>query len=374
VLAGCAWAAPFTVDVTGLLREGQNELTIEVTNLPANRIAQMDRDGVAWRRFGDVNILDIVGGKTSQGGVRYNDWQLVPSGLNGTPVRLVPLRRLSTELQMRFATFEQVGDNFYPVYVLTTPSGQQPATLTVTKADGTPYTDFALSDGRLMLMAYSDGLVCLHATDADGQACETYVQAPGAYEQRYAIDFTSPNPPACGWMDMPSQSVIKGFEGTGKLTWHRALANGKEVTTLYDGLTFSSERPNYYFFYPGYGMTANNNFTVTFDAQPYDLCLLSKLVGEGQTVYAAEDSLMDVTSCPVDGQQIALSMGGTATFTIYRSLQVYRPLMELSAIRLPETAASQTAGHAAYYTLQGQRVAVPRKGIYLRAGRKVVVR
>lgn len=375
-MAGCAWAAPFAVDATGLLREGENELSIEVTNLPANRIAQMDRDGAVWRRFGDVNILDIVGGKTSQSGVRYNDWQLVPSGLNGTPVQLVPLRRLSTELQARFATFDRQGDDFYPVFVLTTPSGQQPAQVTITQDDGSPYNGYTYAEGRLMLTGYSQGLVVVRATDADGQLCETYLQAPGAYEQRYAVDFTSPNPPACGWMDMPSQSTIKGFGGTGALTWHRALANGKLVTTMYDGLTFSSERSCYYFFYPGYGMTASNDFTLSFEARPYELCLLSKLVGEGETVYAAQDSLVDMTTCPAEAQQIALSLGGTSSMTIYRSLQVYRPRHELSAISQPEVsvAASRRSDATVCYTLHGQRVAIPRKGIYVRQGRKVVVR
>ncbi len=376
-LAGCAWAAPFTIDVGHLLRAGANELRIEVTNLPANRIAQMDRDGVEWRRFGDVNILDIVDGKTSQAGVNYRGWEPVPSGLgDGTPVRLIPLRRLSSELQTRFACFEQSGEAYYPVYRLTTPSGQAPATLTISQSDGTSYTDYALTaDGLLMLRGSSDGLVTLHATDQDGLESETFMQAPGAYEQRYALDFTAATPPPCGWMDMPSQNTIKGFDGTGKLTWHRALANGREVTTLYDGLTLQSERPNYYFFYPGYGMTASVDFTLFFAAQPGDLCLLSKLVGEGATVYAAEDSITDVVSCPPDAQQISLSLGGTASFSIYRSLQVYRPLHLPSAITLPESTSAAPGRHTdAYHTLHGQRVAVPRKGIYLRGGRKTVVR
>lgn len=40
---GCAWAAPFILNTNGTLRKGRNEIRIEVTNLPANRIADMDR-------------------------------------------------------------------------------------------------------------------------------------------------------------------------------------------------------------------------------------------------------------------------------------------------------------------------------------------
>ena len=39
--AGCAWSAPFIIDLGNLVKEGENTLKIEVTNLPANRIRQM---------------------------------------------------------------------------------------------------------------------------------------------------------------------------------------------------------------------------------------------------------------------------------------------------------------------------------------------
>ena len=50
---GCAWAVPYTLDLGERVKEGANTLRVEVTNLPANRISQMDRDGVAWRIFED---------------------------------------------------------------------------------------------------------------------------------------------------------------------------------------------------------------------------------------------------------------------------------------------------------------------------------
>lgn len=79
---GCAWAVPFILDCKDALKAGNNEIRIEVTNLPANRIAWMDRQGIGWRRFKEINIVDINYKKT-----RYDQWTPVPSGLN-SEVRL----------------------------------------------------------------------------------------------------------------------------------------------------------------------------------------------------------------------------------------------------------------------------------------------
>lgn len=74
---GCAWAVPFVLDCKDALKKGKNEIRIEVTNLPANRIAWMDRQGVEWRKFKEINVVDINYKKTS-----YSNWAPVPSGLN----------------------------------------------------------------------------------------------------------------------------------------------------------------------------------------------------------------------------------------------------------------------------------------------------
>ncbi|MDE6534148.1 MAG: glycosyl hydrolase family 2 [Muribaculaceae bacterium] len=76
---GTVWAAPFTIDFNDCLKAGDNEIRIEVTNLPANRIAAMDRRGVPWRKFKEINIVDINYRKTD-----YSDWETLPSGLNST--------------------------------------------------------------------------------------------------------------------------------------------------------------------------------------------------------------------------------------------------------------------------------------------------
>ena len=74
---GCAWCVPFTLDFDDLLHEGENTIRIEVTNLPANRIAAYDRRGVKWRKFNEINVVDINYKRTT-----YGDWAPVPSGLN----------------------------------------------------------------------------------------------------------------------------------------------------------------------------------------------------------------------------------------------------------------------------------------------------
>ena len=79
---GCAWAVPFVLDCRDALQKGKNELRIEVTNLPANRIADLDRKGVKWRKMNEINVVDINYKKTT-----YEGWTPVKSGLN-SEVRL----------------------------------------------------------------------------------------------------------------------------------------------------------------------------------------------------------------------------------------------------------------------------------------------
>ena len=83
---GCAWAVPFVLDCRNTLKKGNNELRVEVTNLPANRIADMDRRGIPWRKMKEINVVDINYKKTT-----YDNWQLVPCGLN-SEVKLITTR------------------------------------------------------------------------------------------------------------------------------------------------------------------------------------------------------------------------------------------------------------------------------------------
>lgn len=86
------WCAPFRVRVGEYLHEGENRLEIEVTNLAANRIADMDRRGVIWKKFHDANIARLG----QRGVLDASDWPLRDSGLLG-PVRLSPKRMVDPE-------------------------------------------------------------------------------------------------------------------------------------------------------------------------------------------------------------------------------------------------------------------------------------
>ena len=78
VYVGCAWAVPFILDCKNALKKGKNTIRIEVTNLPANRIADLDRKGVKWRKMKEINVVDLNYKRTT-----YEKWKPVESGLNG---------------------------------------------------------------------------------------------------------------------------------------------------------------------------------------------------------------------------------------------------------------------------------------------------
>ena len=80
---GCAWSVPFVLNTNHALKEGINEIRIEVTNLPANRISDLDRRGVKWRKMEEINVVDINYKKTL-----YDQWEPMPSGLN-SEVKLI---------------------------------------------------------------------------------------------------------------------------------------------------------------------------------------------------------------------------------------------------------------------------------------------
>jgi hypothetical protein len=77
-------ALPFRVAIGDYLKDGENELVVEVANLGANRIAAMDRRGEDWRHYYEINFVNILYKPFDASG-----WDPVPSGLLG-PVKLVP--------------------------------------------------------------------------------------------------------------------------------------------------------------------------------------------------------------------------------------------------------------------------------------------
>lgn len=85
---GNAWSLPFKIPVEEL-REVGNVLEIEVTNLSANRIRDLDIRGVKWRIFREINYVNI-----NYTPLDATGWAIMPSGLLG-PIRLIPTSNLS---------------------------------------------------------------------------------------------------------------------------------------------------------------------------------------------------------------------------------------------------------------------------------------
>jgi hypothetical protein len=83
--AGVLVAHPFRIDVSDLLRSGANTIEIEVTNLSANRIRNLDRRMVGWKKFHEINIVDHNYKKFDA-----SQWPDELSGLLG-PVKLVSM-------------------------------------------------------------------------------------------------------------------------------------------------------------------------------------------------------------------------------------------------------------------------------------------
>jgi hypothetical protein len=83
---GTLWHPPYRIPLGSALRGGENLLELEVTNLAANRIADMDRRKVKWNNFYDISVVNL----------KYkpfdaSSWEPLPSGIIG-PVKLIPCR------------------------------------------------------------------------------------------------------------------------------------------------------------------------------------------------------------------------------------------------------------------------------------------
>lgn len=80
------FSVPFRTDIGKWLHDGENLIEIDVTNLDANRIADMERRQVRWRIFKDVNVCSI--GKDDY--CSFGVWDVFPSGLN-SEVSITPV-------------------------------------------------------------------------------------------------------------------------------------------------------------------------------------------------------------------------------------------------------------------------------------------
>jgi len=75
---GQVWSIPFQINVTQYLKQGQNQIRLEVANLMANRIRQMDQEGKEWRNYHEINFVNIDYKSFDASG-----WKVMPSGIAG---------------------------------------------------------------------------------------------------------------------------------------------------------------------------------------------------------------------------------------------------------------------------------------------------
>jgi hypothetical protein len=81
---GTLFTPPFQTIVGGLKPAG-NVLEVEVANVSANRIRDLDRRGVQWKNYHDINFVNLDYHPFDASG-----WPLTDSGLLG-PVTLTPV-------------------------------------------------------------------------------------------------------------------------------------------------------------------------------------------------------------------------------------------------------------------------------------------
>jgi hypothetical protein len=82
--AGTLFTPPFRAVVSGL-KAKNNLLEIEVCNVSANRVRDLDRRGVKWKNYHDINFVNL-----DYRPFDASDWPLTDSGLLG-PVTLTPV-------------------------------------------------------------------------------------------------------------------------------------------------------------------------------------------------------------------------------------------------------------------------------------------
>ena len=85
--AGIFWSIPFSARVGKWLKPGTNTIKIAVANLMANRIRYMDQNGIPWRKYHEINFVNI-----NYQPFDASKWNVMPSGLLG-PVTLTPVEK-----------------------------------------------------------------------------------------------------------------------------------------------------------------------------------------------------------------------------------------------------------------------------------------
>ncbi len=84
--ASVLWAVPFSCRIGKFLKPGKNIIKIEVANLMANRIRYMDRAGIQWRNYHEINFVNI-----NYKNFDASSWKVMPSGISGS-VTITPFQ------------------------------------------------------------------------------------------------------------------------------------------------------------------------------------------------------------------------------------------------------------------------------------------
>ncbi|MBQ6062400.1 MAG: glycosyl hydrolase family 2 [Prevotella sp.] len=364
---GCAWCAPFILDLGNLVKEGENTLRIEVTNLPANRIRQMDIDQVKWRIFEDVNILDILNGNIGVSGVTsFANWDKMPSGL-ASSVSLIPTSIHGTQMNAIISAMQkdEVNDTlYYPLYKLSMPNGKAISHVSAQDGEKKPFHDFTVTyqdDGTalLLLRGQANGGIML---TANGQE-KCYIPVSGAYHLKKSWNFAGDTFPVDDWTRTVVPVSIKGF-----IDKYQQYSTMKSSVQGFNGLAFSYSGTQSFYLYTGCGMyTLRDDEVSVAGTGDHDIGEWAYVMGTQEGIdYRAADS---VTVYKMG--DIAFPLRNRDNLTVYRSLNVYEPLHDtaLSTIR---TIAIPTANEDCY-TLQGIRINGPKaKGIYIYRGKKYV--
>ena len=88
------YSVPHSAPAGKYLKPGNNLLEIEVTNLSANRIRDLDIRKVNWKIFNDINFVDHTYTTFDA-----SNWSLTPSGLLG-PVTLTPMKVKNGDMEI----------------------------------------------------------------------------------------------------------------------------------------------------------------------------------------------------------------------------------------------------------------------------------
>lgn len=99
------FSVPFSAAVGRYLKPGSNLLEIEVTNLSANRIRDLDIRKVNWKKFHEINFVDINYRKFNAA-----RWSLTPSGLLG-PVTLTRMKKTQLVSDKKAIKIGLIGDS-----------------------------------------------------------------------------------------------------------------------------------------------------------------------------------------------------------------------------------------------------------------------